>query len=99
MSVIVVTVRPGRDGKLYQTPWLRAVPAELNRVRWLTHRLHCQQGLSHRAVQRTLLDQHGIRRSTGVIARDLALFECPSCAPQPPAPPDPARKARAYAWR
>jgi hypothetical protein len=83
--VNTVVVKQGRDRKLYPAEPLTR--AELNRRRWLAHRLHCEGGLSIRAVQATMLESYGVRRSVGAIYRDLARFECPRCAGQPdPAP-------------
>jgi hypothetical protein len=44
----------------------------------LTHKLRCEGRLSVREVARRL-EEHGIRRSVGAVARDLRLFECPRC--------------------
>jgi len=79
-GAVVVEVIRGRDGKLY--PVGGHMPrAQRNRARWLAHRLRCQDGLSVRQVQ-AAMEQQGVRRSIGIIARDLRLFECPACAPQ-----------------
>jgi hypothetical protein len=83
VNVIVVEVRRGRDSKLYPAGG-DLPPAARNRARWLIHNLHCRDGLSIRAAQAAMLSQHGIRRSLGILARDLQRFECPSCAGEPP---------------
>lgn len=71
-----MTVRTGRDGKSYPaTPLSRA---ERNRARWTAHRLVCRDGLSIRAAQQAMAEA-GLRRSTGIIASDLANFRCPDC--------------------
>ena len=70
--------RRGRDGKSY-----RAAPLtrqERGRAIWLAHQLVHRDRLSIRAAQAVMIEQHGIRRSVGAIAADLAGFECPSCA-------------------
>jgi hypothetical protein len=85
VNTVIVDVRiMGRYGKLYQPR--RPLPkAERNRLRWLAHRLRCEDGLSIRQVQATMRDSHGVRRSVGQIHNDLVRFECPSCAGQPAA--------------
>jgi hypothetical protein len=84
------------DGKLY--PPSRRSPAEVAQVRDLEHHLHCAGGLSIRATQAAMLDKHGIRRSVGMICRDLNQFECSHCSTAPK-PRDPAQRPRAFAWR
>ena len=96
-TIIAIPLKQGRDGRLYPAVLPRP-RAELNRIRWLSHRLHCEQGLSERRVQRVLLEQHGIRRSAGIVHRDLADFECPACAGGPPEP-EPAPPAELAAPR
>jgi hypothetical protein len=49
----------------------------------MIHHLHCRDGLSIRAAQRVMLGRYGIRRSTGILCRDLANYECPACAGPP----------------
>lgn len=69
-------MRRGTDGKMY-----RAVPLrrqDRNRARWMAHRLVHRDGLSIRAAQARMAEA-GLRRSVGIIARDLADFECPHC--------------------
>lgn len=69
--------RRGRDGRLYRSaPMTRRERSAAIR---LSHRLVCQDGLSIRAAQARMAEA-GIRRSVGIIARDLADFECPACA-------------------
>jgi hypothetical protein len=79
VNVIVVEVAAGRDGKRYPVGG-NLPPAARNQARWLIHHLHCRDGLSIRAAQAAMLSQHGIRRSLGILHRDLAAYECPSCA-------------------
>ena len=97
-EVVVVEVRRGKDHKLYPAV-MRLPRAELNKIRRLTHKIHCEGGLTEAATRRELLEGHGIRRSAGIVHRDLAAFECPACAggppeprrPEPePSPPEPA---------
>jgi len=78
VNVIVIEVRPGRDGKKYP-PGGDLPPAERNRARKLAHNLICRDKLSIRAAQRVMLEQYAVRRSLGIIHRDLQRFECPSC--------------------
>jgi hypothetical protein len=82
VNVIVVEVKAGRDGKLY--PAGGDLPAAArNQARWLIHNLHCRDKLPIRAAQTIMLEQHGLRRSLGILARDLRDYECPSCRDQP----------------
>jgi len=46
-----------------------------------------------------MLDRYGERRSVGQTWKDIHRVRCADCTPKPPAPPDPAQKARAYQWR
>lgn len=85
VNTILVEVERRRDGKLY--PPRPLTHAERNRARWLAHNLVHRDGMSVRAAQRAMAAQ-GVRRSVGIIARDLAAFECPDC---------PARLARQQA--
>jgi len=96
VNTIVVVMRA--DHKLY--PPVARSAAEIARLRDLEHHLRCARGLSIRAVQTAMLDQ-GIKRSIGMIWRDLNQYECPRCstAPRPAPPPDPRMKARPVAWR
>ena len=73
---MAVVIR-GRDGKLY--PARAHTGAELDRIVTLTHQARCELGLSMRATVAKLAG-HGIRRSVGAVARDLALYQCPRCA-------------------
>ena len=95
MFTMGTLVEVRRDGKLY--PPVRRSAAEVAAIRALEHGLHCRQGLSIRAVQAALLDQHDIRRSIGMIHRDLT-WECPYCSTAP-RPPDPAQRVQVHAWR
>jgi hypothetical protein len=38
------------------------------------------QGLSVRAAQAVMVEEHGVRRSRGAIWEDVAFYECPSCS-------------------
>jgi hypothetical protein len=68
----------GRDGKLYPAaPLTREQRARAVR---LTHQLVHVDGYSIRSAQWVMSECHGLRRSVGVIARDLADFTCPHCA-------------------
>lgn len=69
-------LRTGRDGKQYPSQALGR--QELNRARWMAHRLVHRDGMSVRAAQARMAEA-GIRRSTGTISRDLRDFECPDC--------------------
>jgi hypothetical protein len=69
------------DGKTYPAGGVLP-PRERNAARWLIHNLHCRDGLSVRAAQRVMAEQ-GVRRSLGILHRDLANYECPSCRDQP----------------
>ncbi|MGH3191744.1 MAG: hypothetical protein ACRDPY_28330 [Streptosporangiaceae bacterium] len=71
------TTRRGLDGKSY--PASPLTRQERARAIWLAHNLVHRDGLSIRAVQATMIAQHGLRRSVGAIAADLAGFECPHC--------------------
>jgi hypothetical protein len=41
-----------------------------------------RDALSIRQAQRVMAESYGVRRSIGVIARDLLLWECPHCPHQ-----------------
>jgi hypothetical protein len=69
----------GRDGKRYP-PGGDLPPDQRNRARWLIHGLHCRDRLSILKAQRVMLEQHGIRRSLGILHRDLVGYQCPDCA-------------------
>ena len=76
---VVIEVERRRDGKRY--PVGGTLP---ERDRWrainLAHRYVHRDGLSVRQAQRALAADHGLRRSVGIIARDLQRFECDWCA-------------------
>jgi len=77
--MVVIELVRGRNGRLW--PAGRPRPrSELNRLRWLAHELVCERGLTIRAAQRAMLDEHGVRRSVGAICQDVRRFECPACA-------------------
>ena len=82
VNVIVVEVKVGRDGKRYPVGGDLS-PTDRNRARWLIHNLHCRDRLSIREAQRTMLDQYGLRRSVGILHRDLINYQCPACADSP----------------
>jgi hypothetical protein len=71
-------VRRGLDGKLYRSAPLTR--QERGAAIRLSHRLVCAGHLSVRAAQRVMAEEHGIRRSRGAIASDIANYECPVCA-------------------
>jgi hypothetical protein len=81
VNTTVLEVARRADGKLY--PPRPLTRAERNRARWLAHNLVHRDGLSIRAAQRAMAAQ-GVRRSVGIIARDLADYECPACRGGPP---------------
>jgi hypothetical protein len=89
VNVILVEVSRRGDNKLYPAQPLSR--EQRNRIRWLIHDLHCRGGLTVRAAQRVMLEQHGVRRSLGALSRDLTAFECKLCADPPgdqqPGPP------------
>lgn len=69
--------RVGLDGKLYAArPLTRQERARTIR---LAHQLVHGDGWSIRAARRILADRHGLSRSTGAIAADLANYVCPRC--------------------
>jgi hypothetical protein len=78
VNTVVVEVTRGADSKLY--PARPLTEAERDRARVLVHTFVCRDGLSVRQVQKRLLDDYGLRRSVGTIARDLKLFTCQRCA-------------------
>lgn len=80
--VRVIEVVVGCDGKRYP-PGGDLPPDQRNRARWLIHHLHCRDGLSIRAAQRVMVEQHGIRRSLGILHKDLINYQCPACAGPP----------------
>jgi hypothetical protein len=49
-------------------------------MRLARHNLVHRDGLSIRAAQQVMAGEHAIKRSVGIIARDLADYECPHCA-------------------
>jgi hypothetical protein len=75
----IIEVERRRDGKLYP-PGGVLPERERNRAINLAHRLVHRDGKSVRQAQRALAADHGIRRSVGIIHRDLASYECDWCA-------------------
>jgi hypothetical protein len=69
--------RLSRNGKQYPAALLTR--EQLNRARRAAHVLVHDRGLSIRRAQQVMAEDYGIRRSVGIIARDLADFTCPSC--------------------
>ena len=67
----------GRDGRLYPARLL--TPDERRRARMLAHHFVHRDRLSIRLAQQVMAEQHGLRRSVGVIARDLAGWVCHLC--------------------
>jgi hypothetical protein len=94
LSTMGTLVEVRRDGKLYP-PVMRSA-AEVTQLRELEHMLHCQLGLSIRATQAVMLGKYGIRRSRGMIHRDLQRFQCPRCTPEPVPP---RVKPQVMPWR
>lgn len=77
MNVVVEVRSRGADSKLYREHQLDQ--EALTRLRLLEHELRCGQGLSVRQVQAELAAEHGVRRSIGIIQRDLRLWSCEHC--------------------
>lgn len=69
----------GDDGKGY--PLHPLSERERDRVVALTHRLRCEGLLSVREGARRL-EEHGVRRSVGPVARDLRLYTCLDVKPR-----------------
>ena len=67
----------GRDGRLY--PARPLTPEERSRAVRLAHLLVHRDRLSIRLAQQVMAEQHGLRRSVGAIARDLAGWVCDLC--------------------
>jgi hypothetical protein len=67
----------GTDGKLYRANPLTA--RERAQAIRLAHQLVHGDGWSIRASQRLMASRHGLFRSTGAIAADLANYVCPHC--------------------
>ncbi len=80
-AVVIVEVKRGADGRLY--PARPLTHEQRNRARWLAHNLVHRDRLSVRQAQKVMAERYGLRRAAGTIARDLAGFECPRCAPPP----------------
>jgi hypothetical protein len=77
VNTVVVEATRGADSKLY--PAAPLSEAERDRARVVIHTFVCRDGLSVRQVQKRLLDDYGIRRAVGTIARDLKAFSCQRC--------------------
>jgi hypothetical protein len=76
--VTTAGLRRGLDGKLYSArPLTRE---ERSRAISLAHLLIHRDHLSVRAAQQVMADSYGLRRSVGIITRDLTDFECDYCA-------------------
>jgi hypothetical protein len=84
VNAIVIEVQRGRDGKLYPPAGLRTKD-QRNRARQLAHNLVCRDRLSIREAQRVMLEQYGVRRSLGILHRDLTSYACRACDPEHPA--------------
>jgi hypothetical protein len=69
--------RLSRNGKMY--PAARLTREELGRAHRAAHFLVHDRGLSIRRAQQVMAEDYGIRRSVGIIARDLTDFVCPAC--------------------
>ena len=70
----------GTDGKLYNSSPLTT--AERSRAIRLAHQLCHGDGWSIRAARRIMAVRHGVFRSAGAIAADLANYVCPRCDDQ-----------------
>jgi hypothetical protein len=70
------------DGKSYPPGGVLPEPQRWRAVN-LAHRYRCRDQLSVRQVQ-AALGRAGIRRSLGMIARDLARYGCDVCDPPEP---------------
>jgi hypothetical protein len=88
----------GKDGKRYPLGLPRPAGEHLRLVAQ-SHTLRCGRELPYRQAQKALASEFGVRRSLGAIFRDVHVYKCPYCTPQPPRPPDPAQRARVIAWR
>ena len=73
----MTTTRRGLDGKSY--PAVRLSRQERGQAIRAAHELVHRDGLSIKAAQRAMAERYGLRRSVGIIARDLMDFECPDC--------------------
>jgi hypothetical protein len=69
--------RLSRNGKQY--PAAPLTREQLNRARNAAHFLVHSRGMSVRRAQQVMAEDYGIRRSVGIIARDLADFVCTAC--------------------
>jgi hypothetical protein len=79
-AIVIETVRR-RDGKRY--PVAGVLPTDQrNRARWLAHNLVHRDRLSIRAAQRVMLERYGVRRSLGIMHRDLTSYACRVCDPE-----------------
>ncbi len=75
----VVIVRRGRDGRDYPVP-MPPPEEERSLARVLAHLLICGQGMSYRTAQRSMREEHGLRRSLGQLYYVIHHFECgPGC--------------------
>ena len=83
----VIELVKRRDGKLY--PAVPRTPAEHRQVVALIHNMRHVDHLSYPAIRRVLLERHGIRRSLGMVWKDVNTFTCPNCAPGGARPPEP----------
>ncbi len=81
VNTVLFEVSRGSDQKLY--PARPLTREQRNRARWLAHNLVHRDGMSIRAAQKIMRESYALRRSVGVIARDLALFECSRCQDRP----------------
>ena len=96
-AVVTIPVIQGRDGRLYPVGH-RHPPADVERATGLIHAMRCGRGMKFREIT-AKLGHYGLRISLGTVYTYWAATECGHCTPQPPAPPDPRLKARAYLWR
>jgi hypothetical protein len=79
MSGIMLEQR--RDGRLYPAGGSLPVPERGRAIR-LVHNLVHRDHLTIRAAQRVMLESYGVRRSLGILHRDLTGYACPACCPE-----------------
>lgn len=70
--------RLSRNGRQY--PAAPLTRQERGRAIRLAHFLVHDRGLSIRRARQVMAADYGVTRSVGIIARDLADYECPACA-------------------
>jgi hypothetical protein len=80
LAGVAEIVERRRDGKIYPLGG-SLPPADRGRAIRLVHALCHRDHLSIREAQRVMADQYAIRRSIGILHRDLAAYACPVCEP------------------